>query len=88
MFTRIMYPLRINYNINIYLVARIAVPSNYGPYYHGLETPRSLYGTVYSYHGYFRFGLGFMLPVFVKFYGSLVVHGYRSVKSRVLHGTV
>ena len=47
---------------------------------------RFLNGTVYSYHGYFRFGSGFML-VFVKFYGSLV-HGYGSEKSRVLNGTV
>ena len=46
-----------------------------------------LNGTVYSYHGYFRFGSGFM-PVFVKFYGSLMVHGYGSEKSRVLNGTV
>ena len=48
---------------------------------------RFLNGTVYSHHGYFRFGSGFM-PVFVKFYGSLMVHGYRSEKSRVLNGTV
>ena len=47
---------------------------------------RFLNGTVYSYHGYFRFGSGFM-PVSVKFYGSLMVHGYGSEKSRVLNGT-
>ena len=44
---------------------------------------RFLSGTVYSYHGYFRFGSGFM-PVFVKFYGSLMAHGYGSEKSRVV----
>ena len=44
---------------------------------------RFLSGPVYSYHGYFRFGSGFM-PVFVKFYGSLMVHGYGSEKSRVV----
>ena len=48
---------------------------------------RFLNGTVYSYHGYFRFGTGFM-PVFVKFYGSLMVHGYGSENSRVLNGIV
>ena len=63
------------------------VPSNYGPYYRGLETPWFLSGTVYTHHGYFRFGSGFM-PVFVKFYGLLMVHGYGSVKSRVLNGMV
>ena len=70
-----------------HLVARIAVPSNYGPFYRGLETPRFLNGTVYSsYHGYFRFGSGFM-PVLVQLYGSLMVHGYGSVKSQVINGT-
>ena len=44
---------------------------------------RFLSGPVYSYHGYFRFGSGFM-PVFVKFYGSLMAHGYGSEKSRVV----
>ena len=45
---------------------------------------RFLNGTVYSYHGYFRFGSGFM-PVFVKFYGSLMAHGgYGSDKSRIV----
>ena len=44
---------------------------------------RFLNDTVYSYHGYFRFGSGFM-PVFVKFYGSLMAHGYGSAKSRVV----
>ena len=44
---------------------------------------RFLSGLVYSYHGYFRFGPGFM-PVFVKFYGSLMAHGYGSEKSRVV----
>ena len=42
-----------------------------------------LSGTVYIYHGYFRFGSGFM-PVFVKFYGSLMAHGCGSEKSRVV----
>ena len=42
-----------------------------------------LSGPVYSYHGYFRFGSGFM-PVFVNFYGSLMAHGYGSEKSRVV----
>ena len=44
---------------------------------------RFLSGTVYSYHGYFRFGSGFM-PVFVKFYDSLMAHGYGSEKSRAV----
>ena len=44
---------------------------------------RFLSSTVYSYHGCFRFGSGFM-PVFVKFYGSLMAHGYGSEKSRVV----
>ena len=44
---------------------------------------RFLSGPVYSYHGYFRFGSGFM-PVFVKFYGSLMAHGYGSEKSRAV----
>ena len=44
---------------------------------------RFLSGPVYSYHGYFRFGSGFT-PVFVKFYGSLMAHGYGSEKSRVV----
>ena len=44
---------------------------------------RFLSGTFYSCHGYFRFGSGFM-PVFVKFYGSLMTHGYGSEKSRVV----
>ena len=44
---------------------------------------RFLSGPVYSYHGYFRFGSGFM-PVFVKFYGSLMAHGNGSEKSRVV----
>ena len=44
---------------------------------------RFLSGTVYRYHGYFRFGSGFM-PVFVKFYGSLMAHGHGSEKSRVV----
>ena len=48
---------------------------------------RFLNGTAYSYHGYFRFGSGF-ISVFVKFYGSLMVHGYGSEKSRVLNGMV
>ena len=84
MFTPTMYPLCIT---NIDLVARITVPSNYRSYYRGSETPRFLNSTVYRYHGYFRFGSGFM-PVFVKFYVSLMVHGYGSVKSRLLNGTV
>ena len=42
---------------------------------------RFLNGTVYIYHGYFRYGSGFM-PVFVKFYGSLMVHGYGSENCR------
>ena len=47
MFTRIMYPLRINFSyLPRHLVARIAVPSTYGPYYRGVETPRFLNGTV------------------------------------------
>ena len=74
MFTRITYPLCINYQY-LPLVARITVPSNYGSYYRGLETPGFLNGTVYSYHGYFLFSSEFM-PVFVTFYGSLMVHGY------------
>ena len=44
---------------------------------------RFLSGPVYSYHGYFRFGSGFM-TVFVKFYGSLMAHGYDSEKPRVV----
>ena len=44
---------------------------------------RFLSGPVYSYHGYFRFGSGFM-PVFVNFYGSLMAHGYGFEKSRVV----
>ena len=44
---------------------------------------RFLSGTVYSYHGYFWFGSGFM-SVFVKFYGSLMAHGYGSEKSLVV----
>ena len=44
---------------------------------------RFLIITVYSYHGYFRFGSAFM-PVFVKNYGSLMAHGYGSEKSRVV----
>ena len=67
-------PYVYSYNVpHIYLVARIAVPSHHGPYYRDLETSRFLNGTVYSYRGYFRFGSGFM-PVFVMFYGSLMVH--------------
>ena len=69
-FTRMMYLPR------VYLVARIAFPSNYGPYYRGFETTQFLNGTVngtvYRYHGYFWFGSGFM-PVFVKFYGIMFV---------------
>ena len=44
-------------------------------------------GTVYNYHGYFRFGSGFM-PSFVKFYGSLMAHGYGSEKLRVVTALV
>ena len=40
-------------------------------------------GTIYSYHGYFRFSSGFM-PVYVKLYGSLMAHGYGSEKPRVV----
>ena len=75
-----MYPLRI-YTINIYLVAGIAVPSNYGLYYRGLDNMFTV-TTVY-----FRFGSGFM-PVFVKLYGSLMMYGYGSEKLRVLNGMV
>ena len=46
-------------------------------------TSRFPSGPVYSYHGYFRYGSGFM-PVFVKFYGSLMAHGNGSEKSRVV----
>ena len=44
---------------------------------------RFLNGAVYSYHGSFRFGSGFM-PFFVKFHGSLMAHGYGSEKLRVV----
>ena len=72
---------------NIYLIARIAVPSNYEQYYrsldnisvpkrYGLQLPRLLSARFRIYAG------------FVKFYGSLMVHDYGSEKSRVLNGTV
>ena len=85
-FTRIMYLLRINY---YYLpcctyrgpVELWAVSPRFGdssvPKRYGLQLP----------HGYFRFGSGLM-PFFVKFYGSLMVYGYGSVKPRVLSDTV
>ena len=86
MLTRIMYPLRIK--LLLYILLHVfAVLSNYGPYYRSLEIPQFLNGTVYTYHGYFRLGSEFE-PVFVTFYGSLMVHGYGSVKSQVLHVTV
>ena len=87
MFNRIMYPLRIILNIYLTLLQ--------------LSWSRRIMGcitavwiiswfqnwTVYNYHGYFRFGSGFM-PVFVKFYDSFMVHGCGSEKSRVVNGTV
>ena len=79
-FTRIMYQLRIYYS---YLPCSMYR----GPVEIWAVLPRFLNGTVYSYHGYFRFGSRFM-PIFVKFYGSLMMHGYGSVNPRVLNGTV
>ena len=72
MFYCIMYPLRIpccTYRMGCITVVWII--------------SRFLSGTVYSYHVYFRFGSEF-IPVFVKFYGSLMAHGYGSEKSWVV----
>ena len=88
MFNRIMYPLRINCS---YLISTLLHVSRSRRFMGRITAvwiiSRFLNDTVYSYHGYFRFGSGFM-PVFVKFYGSLMVHSYDSEKSRVLSVTV
>ena len=68
MFNRIMYPLRINYKYtiyNIYLVARIVVPSNDGLHYCGLDnmSVSKRYGLQLSQLGSVWFGIhaGFCL---------------------------
>ena len=82
-----MYPLRINYQ-------NVSCCTYHGPVDLWAILPRfgdssvpKRYGLQLLY-GYLRFGSGFM-PVFVKFYGSLMVQGcHGSVKSRVLNSTV
>ena len=81
MFTRIMYILSTTYELHKHLPCCTYC----GPV--ELWAVLTRFGEYDLHHGYFRFGSGFV-PVFVKFYGYLMVHGYGSVKSRVSNGTV
>ena len=79
MFYRIMYPLRINHKNLVSTLLHVS----YGLYYRGLDNisvPKR-YGLQLTrlLSVWFRF-----MPVFVKFYGSLMAHGYGSEKSRVV----